>query len=197
VPLCRGRHREVHRCGDEAAWWSNAAIDPLAQARTLWLKTRPLPIIDRPVIDGATTTAAAGPHRTSAKLDLPMGRRRNYKTKPIVAADSPWRFFGRSRPTAECGQEYGLQNRRWKATVAPQRRPTWSHRGNGDRGAGRAAITTDYDAQSAVEWELVLRLASLLWRLRRATTMETGLFEIQAEKSSEFNRAAGPVVATG
>jgi hypothetical protein len=26
----------------------------------------------------------------------------------------------------------------------------------------------------------VLRLASLLWRLRRATTMETGLFEIQA-----------------
>ena len=35
--------------------------------------------------------------------------------------------------------------------------------------------------QSAVERELVLRLASLLWRLRRATTMETGLFEIQAE----------------
>ena len=29
--------------------------------------------------------------------------------------------------------------------------------------------------------ELVLRLASLLWRLRRATTMETGLFDIQAD----------------
>jgi hypothetical protein len=43
-----------------------------------------------------------------------------------------------------------------------------------------AAITADYDAQSAVERELVLRLAGLLWRLRRATTMETGLFEIQA-----------------
>ena len=39
----------------------------------------------------------------------------------------------------------------------------------------------DYDAQSAVERELVLRLASILWRLRRATTMETGLFEIQAD----------------
>ena len=24
VPLCRGHHREVHRCGDEAAWWKNA-----------------------------------------------------------------------------------------------------------------------------------------------------------------------------
>src|SRR6266480_3587821 len=44
-----------------------------------------------------------------------------------------------------------------------------------------AAITADYDAQSAVERELVLRLASVLWRLRRATTIETGLFEIQAE----------------
>ena len=28
VPLCRGHHREVHRCGDEAAWWKNAGIDP-------------------------------------------------------------------------------------------------------------------------------------------------------------------------
>ena len=50
-----------------------------------------------------------------------------------------------------------------------------------DYKAFEAAITADYDAQSAVERELVLRLASLLWRLRRATTMESGLFEIQAE----------------
>ena len=44
-----------------------------------------------------------------------------------------------------------------------------------------AAIIADYDAESAVERELVLRLASLLWRLRRATTIETGLFDIQAD----------------
>jgi hypothetical protein len=50
-----------------------------------------------------------------------------------------------------------------------------------DYRAFEAAITADYDAQSAVERELVLRLTSLLWRLRRATTMETGLFEIYAE----------------
>ena len=31
-----------------------------------------------------------------------------------------------------------------------------------------AAIIADYDARTAVERELVLRLASLLWRLRRA-----------------------------
>ena len=56
-----------------------------------------------------------------------------------------------------------------------------------DYKAFEAAITADYDAQSAVKRELVLRLASLLWRLRRATTMETGLFEIQADQLSEFS----------
>jgi hypothetical protein len=58
-----------------------------------------------------------------------------------------------------------------------------------DYQAFEAAVIGDYDAQSAVERELVLRLASLLWRLRRATTMETGLFDIQAEQLREFKRA--------
>jgi len=57
-----------------------------------------------------------------------------------------------------------------------------------DYKAFEVAITADYDAQSAVERELVLRLASLLWRLRRATTIETGLFGIQAEHLSDFRK---------
>ncbi len=44
-----------------------------------------------------------------------------------------------------------------------------------------AAIIADYDAETAVERELVLRLASLLWRLRRILAIETDLFAIQAE----------------
>ena len=56
-----------------------------------------------------------------------------------------------------------------------------------DYKAFEAAIIADYDAQSAVERELVLRLASLLWRLRRATTMETGLFEIRANSPALFS----------
>jgi len=49
VPLCRGHHREVHRCGDEASWWKKAGIDPTAAARVLWLKTHPRPsVIGRP-----------------------------------------------------------------------------------------------------------------------------------------------------
>jgi hypothetical protein len=43
VPLCRGHHREIHRCGDEGAWWAKVGIDPSAAARALWLKTHPLP----------------------------------------------------------------------------------------------------------------------------------------------------------
>jgi hypothetical protein len=58
-----------------------------------------------------------------------------------------------------------------------------------DYQAFEAAIVADYGAQSAVERELVLRLASLMWRLRRATTMETGLFEMQADQLREFRRA--------
>ena len=57
-----------------------------------------------------------------------------------------------------------------------------------DYKAFEAAITADYDAQSAVERELVLRLAGLLWRLRRATTIEAGLFEIQVEHDGERHK---------
>jgi hypothetical protein len=50
-----------------------------------------------------------------------------------------------------------------------------------DYKAFEAAIIADYDAQTAVERELVLRLASLFWRIRRATSIETDLLCIQAE----------------
>jgi hypothetical protein len=51
-----------------------------------------------------------------------------------------------------------------------------------DYAAFEMAVTRDFDAQSAAERELVLRLASLLWRLRRVTTIETGLFKEQARQ---------------
>jgi hypothetical protein len=42
VPLCRGHHREVHRCGDESVWWNKTGIDATAAAHVLWLETHPL-----------------------------------------------------------------------------------------------------------------------------------------------------------
>jgi hypothetical protein len=64
-----------------------------------------------------------------------------------------------------------------------------------DYKAFEAAITRDYEAQSAVERELVLRLASVLWRLRRASNIETGLFEIQAEHLANFTKEPPSIVA--
>lgn len=62
-----------------------------------------------------------------------------------------------------------------------------------DYAAFELAITADFEAQSPVERELVLRLASLLWRLRRASAIETGLFQIglfqiQARQLLQFRR---------
>jgi len=42
-----------------------------------------------------------------------------------------------------------------------------------------AAIKADYQPVSTVEHELVSRLTSLFWRLRRSTLIETNLFELQ------------------
>src|ERR1022692_2112545 len=52
--------------------------------------------------------------------------------------------------------------------------------------AFEAAVTSDYDAESAVERELVLRLASVLWRLRRAIGIETALFDSVTTEASKL-----------
>jgi hypothetical protein len=48
-----------------------------------------------------------------------------------------------------------------------------------------ATIIADYDPTTAVERELVLRLASVLWRLRRATGIETALFQSAVKQSAQ------------
>ena len=63
VPLCRGHHREVHRCGDEAAWWNKTGIDAAAVARALWLKSHPLPVA------GVSAQVQSDPRRQRLKLE--------------------------------------------------------------------------------------------------------------------------------
>ena len=48
-----------------------------------------------------------------------------------------------------------------------------------------AAIRADYQPATTVEEELVARLTSLLWRLRRSTLIETNLFQLQARLAIE------------
>jgi hypothetical protein len=65
-----------------------------------------------------------------------------------------------------------------------------------DYRAFEATIIADYDAHTAVERELVLRLASLLWRIRRATGIETNLLRIQAEIIRERENPSASAPAT-
>jgi hypothetical protein len=74
VPLCRGHHREVHRCGDEAAWWKKVGIDPTVFARVLWLQSHPLP-------------TASGNDQSTATPDRRIRQGPHHKTKPIFYVD--------------------------------------------------------------------------------------------------------------
>jgi len=88
VPLCRGHHREAHRCGDEAAWWKRAGIDPTITARTLWLETRPLPTITAAAdIDRPSSRAGAETDQRNSNVDRPITKRgQNRKTNPTIPA---------------------------------------------------------------------------------------------------------------
>ena len=91
MPLCRGHHREVHRCGDEAKWWLDAGIDPMVQARALWLKTRPLPTApDNAATDVAGPASSVADNQRSTKRDRVARARKRAsavsETKPILPA---------------------------------------------------------------------------------------------------------------
>jgi ERF superfamily protein len=84
VPLCRGHHREVHRCGDEAGWWTKTGIDPTVPARALWLETHPLPMGSNKTERQGTTSL---PSVSTADSERRTGKGGpKYKTKPIIAA---------------------------------------------------------------------------------------------------------------
>ena len=87
VPLCRGHHREVHRCGDEAAWWKKTGIDPTVPARALWLETHPLPTASEKPALMARPPSPSAANSANGNRDRPIGKRGpKYKTKPIIAA---------------------------------------------------------------------------------------------------------------
>ena len=85
VPLCRSHHRELHRCGDEPAWWSRSGVEPLPVAAALWAQTRPVQSVAE-VSDQHQPTA---PQTITASGPTSVIGPRNRKTKPIFSADAP------------------------------------------------------------------------------------------------------------
>jgi ERF superfamily len=58
VPVCRLHHRELHRQGDEAAWWSGLKIDPVPIAFALWRSTHRDGAFSGPAGGGTQSTVA-------------------------------------------------------------------------------------------------------------------------------------------
>jgi hypothetical protein len=63
-----------------------------------------------------------------------------------------------------------------------------------DYKAFERAIKSDYSPQTAIEGQLVTRLASLLWRLRRAVLIESGLLTLQAGIARDQSACARPTI---
>jgi hypothetical protein len=72
VPICRLHHRELHRRGNERAWWQSQGIDPLAIAAALWARTHS---------PAADTDLAANFNGKQVSATVRM---QNDETKPIL-----------------------------------------------------------------------------------------------------------------
>ena len=89
VPVCRLHHRELHRRGNERAWWESQGIDPLGIAATLWGKTHA-------VVPAAANIPGDRPAGINRKLNGrhfgseagAVGRPQNRETKPIVRPEA-------------------------------------------------------------------------------------------------------------
>ena len=81
VPICRLHHRELHRHGNERAWWESQTIDPLLVAAELWARTHKIDpaaakhnILERTEING---------RQSQINNTKPIS-----KTKPIVRPEA-------------------------------------------------------------------------------------------------------------
>ena len=66
VPLCRVHHRELHRQGDERAWWNKANIDPMPIALRFWQQTRG-------VVPAASSNREPQDLKTDVSIEEPSG----------------------------------------------------------------------------------------------------------------------------
>jgi hypothetical protein len=66
-----------------------------------------------------------------------------------------------------------------------------------DYKAFELSVTADFEARTAVERELVLRLAGLLWRLRRASAIESGLLQLHSANQTAEDGGSASFRAAG
>ena len=158
VPLCRTHHRELHRGSQEETWWRKAGIDPLAAARALWLQTHPLREQKPPLHTIRRRPMQAARRQVMTSLKQIEANRRN-------AARS-------TGPTSEDGKQRSRYNAVRHGLTAETVIPFLENAE--DYKAFELSVTADFEARTAVERELVLRLAGLLWRPRVMNCSRSG-----------------------
>ena len=82
VPICRLHHRELHRRGNERAWWQNQGIDPLPIAASLWEKTHAVASAAAEIA-GDMDRAHQAQWTLCCRRTRRRGRHQNDETKPI------------------------------------------------------------------------------------------------------------------
>jgi ERF superfamily len=87
VPICRLHHRELHRRGNERAWWQDQGIDPLVVAASLWTRTHAGASVEAEIVgdrdrSAGTNTTLNGRHFGDGAGAV-ADRRQNNETKPI------------------------------------------------------------------------------------------------------------------
>jgi hypothetical protein len=86
VPVCRLHHRELHRRGDERAWWGTQGIDPLPVAATLWERTHAVDSAAAQAGDINEPTKLNGEHLANGSGDAIQHQ--NNETKPIAGLEA-------------------------------------------------------------------------------------------------------------
>ena len=157
VPLCRGHHRQLHQAGNEEAWWAAYNIGVLTIARDLWAQTRP-------------KSARQQLNRQNEPNCSSMTSLRQIEANRHNALKSTGPTTPEGKERSRCNAvRHGLTAETVIAVLESSE----------DYEAFEATVISDYNAETTVERQLVLRLASVLWRLRRATSIETAIFDLQ------------------
>ncbi|WP_441351307.1 DUF968 domain-containing protein [Tardiphaga sp. vice304] len=76
VPLCRDHHHDLHRQGNEMAWWANMHVTPTDVARQLWQSS--------PIHEIRPASHRRDPARSTHSTNLPIENSTNI-IKPIAS----------------------------------------------------------------------------------------------------------------
>jgi len=83
VPICRLHHRELHRRGNERAWWQSQGLDPLAAAAILWARTHVVAAAAVPLASNGDRKAGINEKGQKGADAAPGLQHQTDETKPI------------------------------------------------------------------------------------------------------------------